>query len=197
MALFPKHITKDQINLLPLGRYEGKLNVISQPDKLAAAVSQIRQESVIGFDTETKPTFRKGQYHHVSLLQIAIPGMVYLFRLNYLGMTSELRSIFEDENITKVGIGIRDDLLEMQKLEHFDPANILDLNDEVKSLDVKNAGVRNLSAIFLEFRISKSQQTSNWERDDLTEKQLRYAATDAWVCLEIYNRLQGWGYINP
>ncbi|MFA0962477.1 3'-5' exonuclease [Roseivirga sp. BDSF3-8] len=196
MSLFPKHITKDQVNRLPLERYEGKLAVISRSDKLADAVQRIRSEKAVGFDTETKPTFRKGQYHHVSLLQIAVPGMVYLFRLNYLGMAPELREIFEDPRITKVGIGIRDDLLEMQRLGHFEPQNILDLNDEVKHLGVKNAGVRNLSAIFLEFRISKSQQTSNWERDELTEKQLRYAATDAWVCLQIYNRLQDWGYLD-
>lgn len=196
MSLFPKHITKDQVNQLPLGRYEGKLAVISSAEKLKQAVDRIRQEEVIGFDTETKPTFRKGQYHHVSLLQVAIPGMVFIFRLNYLGMPAELRSIFEDPSVIKVGIGIRDDLLEMQKLEFFKPENILDLNAEVKSLGVKNAGVRNLSAIFLEFRISKSQQTSNWERDELTDKQLRYAATDAWVCLQIYNRLQDWGYLS-
>jgi ribonuclease D len=196
MSLFAKHITKEQVNQLPLGRYDGKLAVISHADKLQQAVDRIRQEGVVGFDTETKPTFRKGQYHHVSLLQIAVPGMVFLFRLNYLGMPPELRSIFEDSSVTKVGIGIRDDLLELQKLHHFKPRNILDLNAEVKSLGVKNAGVRNLSAIFLEFRISKSQQTSNWERDELTDKQLRYAATDAWVCLEIYNRLQDWGYLS-
>ncbi|MGB3184056.1 MAG: 3'-5' exonuclease [Cyclobacteriaceae bacterium] len=196
MSLFPKHITKEEVNELPLGRYEGKLAVISSSEKLQQAVDRIRSEQVIGFDTETKPTFRKGQYHHVSLLQVAVPGMVFLFRLNYLGMPKELRSIFEDPDITKVGIGIRDDLLEMQKLGSFKPQNVADLNTEVKSLGVKNAGVRNLSAIFLEFRISKSQQTSNWERDELTEKQLRYAATDAWVCLEIYNRLQDWGYLS-
>src|SRR5690606_22225637 len=114
----------------------------------------------------------------------ATPEVVYLFRLNIIGFTEELVKLFSDPDILKVGISIRDDIKELVKLKSFDPQGIVELNTIATELGIKHAGVRNLSAIFLEIRISKTQQTTNWERKDLNEKQLRYAATDAWVCLE-------------
>jgi ribonuclease D len=198
--MFPKQITKEEVNELPLKKYEGRVSVITEADALAGAIQLIREHDVLGFDTETKPAFRKGVRHMVSLLQIAIPDLVYLIRLNHLGFTRELSDLFGDPQIKKVGISIRDDLKHMEQLSSkhhipFVPDNIVELNEVASELGVENAGVKKLTGIFMKFRVSKSQQTSNWENLQLTEKQIRYAATDAWVCLEIYNRLQTLGYV--
>ena len=128
-------------------------------------------------------------------MQVAIPDKVFLFRLNKIGFPTALRSLFEGQKLKKVGISIRDDLKDLQKMAPYQPQQVIELNQVAKDLGVQNEGARNLTAIFLGFRISKSQQTTNWERDELTEQQLRYAATDAWVCLEIYRKLLYQGYI--
>lgn len=198
--MFPKQITKEEVNELPLKRYEGKVSIITEEEPLAGALQHIREHEVLGFDTETKPAFRKGVRHMVSLLQIAIPDKVYLIRLNHLGFAQELSDLFADESIKKVGISIRDDLKHLRELSSrhhipFTAENIVELNDVASELGVENAGVKKLTGIFMKFRVSKSQQTSNWENPQLTEKQIRYAATDAWVCLEIYQRLQALGYV--
>ena len=194
--MFVKKITKEEINELPLSRYTGKVIIVSKAEQIAKAIYEIRQYDVIGFDTETRPTFRKGQpLNPVALLQVAIPGKVFLFRLNHLGLPDEICELFSDFSIRKVGVGIRDDILDLQKLKPFDAVSFVDLNSIAKELEVSNAGVRNLSGIFLRVRISKNAQTSNWESEQLSEKQIRYAATDAWVCLEIYQKLLYWGYV--
>ncbi|WPP48325.1 3'-5' exonuclease [Catalinimonas niigatensis] len=198
--MFSKQITKEEINELTLRKYEGKVVVVTTHEQLAAALHHIREYNVLGFDTETKPAFKKGVHHTVALLQIAIPDMVYLIRLKSTGFTSELSHLFGDEQIEKVGISIRDDLKHLNHLcaQHhisFVSENITELNDIAQKLGIEHAGVKKLTAIFLQFRVSKSQQTSNWENPQLTEKQIRYAATDAWVCLEIYNHLRSQGYI--
>jgi len=198
--MFPKQITKEEVNELPLRKYEGKVVVITTVDALEDAIPHIYQHSVLGFDTETKPAFRKGVRHMVSLLQIAVPDMVYLIRLNYLGFTQELSDLFGDPLVKKVGISIRDDLKELKQLSSkhripFVSDGIVELNQVASQLGVENEGVKKLTGIFMKFRVSKSQQTSNWENPKLTEKQIRYAATDAWVCLEIYQRLQKLGYV--
>lgn len=198
--MFPQQITKEEVNLLPLQKYEGKVVLITDRKKLKEAIEEIEQEAAVGFDTETKPSFRKGVWYHISLLQIATSQKVFLIRLNHTEFTQEISDLFANPGIQKVGISIRDDLKQLQKLAakfnlSFNPDNILELNDVAKELGIQHAGVRNLTAIFLKFRVSKAQQTSNWENPQLTEKQIRYAATDAWVCLEIYNRLAYLGYI--
>ncbi len=193
--MFIKEITKDQVNQLPLLKYEGKIVVVNTLHALKTAVSEIKAHDAVGIDTETRPAFLKGQFYHVSLVQIAVPEKVYLFRINQTGLADELCDLFADDKIQKIGISIRDDIKALQKKYSFLPHSFVDLNTIAKELEIKNAGVRNLTAIFLESRISKNQQTSNWEKDVLTEQQIRYAATDAWVCLEIYNKLKQLGYI--
>lgn len=193
--MFPSHITKEQVNRLPLARYEGPISIIDNQTDLRRAVKEIRRADFVGFDTETKPTFRKGAYHQVALLQMALKDRVFLIRLNKVGFHGSLQDLFRSQGLTKIGISIRDDLIELQKLAPFDPGGIIELNDVAKDLGVIREGVRNLTAIFLGFRISKSQQTSNWERHQLTEKQQYYAATDAWVCRQIYHKLHRQGYL--
>ena len=198
--MFRKEITKEEINELPLRKYEGNIVVATYEDQLAEIFEELAQHAVVGFDTETKPAFKRGVRHEVSLIQLAIPYKVFLIRLNHTGFTAELAAFFASDKIRKVGISIKDDLKHLARLGdqqhiHFDPNHILDLNDTAKHLHVPHMGVKKLTAIFLGFRVSKSQQTSNWENPTLTERQLRYAATDAWVCLEIYQRLVGLGQL--
>lgn len=186
---------KEEINQLPLLKFEDKIILVVNEDQLQVALNEIMQHENVGFDTESKPAFKKGEYNPVALVQIAIPGKVYLIRVNVLGTLNSLKTFFESNAIQKIGVGLRDDLVDLKKLIDFEPTNFLDLSTVATTLGIKNVGVRNLAANLLEGRISKSQQTSNWEKEILTEGQMRYAATDAWVCLEIYNLLTFKGYI--
>lgn len=183
-------ITSEEINNLPLRTFSGKTSVISEPQQLSKIVKEIAFHEVVGFDTETRPSFKKGQVFQVSLLQLAIPKKVYLIRLNYTGVTDELASLFSDSSIVKTGVGIRDDLKALQRLRSFEPANCHDLSMLAKEAGLQVESVKKLTALLLGFRISKSAQTSNWEVPTFTQKQIEYAATDAWVCLELFHKLK-------
>lgn len=183
-------ISPEEINNLPLKTFEGKTQVISEPEQLAKIVKEIVQQKVVGFDTETRPSFKKGQTFQVSLLQLAIPNKVFLIRLNHTGVTPELAGLFSNPKIIKAGVGIRDDLKALQKLMNFDPASCFDLSTLAKEAGLQVESVKKLTALLLGFRISKSAQTSNWESITFTQKQIEYAATDAWVCLELYEKLK-------
>lgn len=193
--MYPEKITKDEVNELPLIKYEGPIALIDKEEDYKKALSELRKAMVIGFDTETRPAFKKGQSFDIALIQLAIPGIVFLIRLNLLGLRDGLIGIFENPDIRKVGISIRDDIIDLQKMNRFEPQNVFEINDATANIGIVNQGVRNLSGIILESRISKSQQTSNWENPTLHPKQQVYAATDAWVCLEIYEKLLRQGFI--
>jgi ribonuclease D len=184
-------ITPEEINKLPLRTFEGKTAVISEADKLPKILKEIEKHTVVGFDTETRPSFKKGQVYQVSLLQLAIPGKAFLIRINHTGVTEEIARLFEDENIVKAGVGIRDDLKALQKHRKFEPNNCFDLSTIAKQAGLQVESVKKLAGLLLGFRISKSAQTSNWEAPTFTQKQIEYAATDAWVCLELYKKLKG------
>ena len=183
-------ITPEEINKLPLRTFEGKTSVLSEPGDLPRIVREIRKHDVVGFDTETRPSFKKGQVYQVSLLQLAIPGKVFLIRVNHTGVTEEIAQLFEDEKIIKAGVGIRDDLKALRKHREFLPVNCYDLSLIAKQVGLQVESVKKLTALLLGFRISKSAQTSNWEAPTFTQKQVEYAATDAWVCLELYMKLR-------
>lgn len=183
-------ITAEEINSLPLRTFAGKTYVINNPDHVVKIVREIESHEVVGFDTETRPSFKKGQVYQVSLLQLAIPEKVYLIRLNHTGVTEELASFFSNPRIVKAGVGIRDDLKALQKLRTFEPANCHDLSALAKEAGLQVESVKKLTALLLGFRISKSAQTSNWEAGTFTQKQIEYAATDAWVCLELFHKLK-------
>ncbi len=183
-------ISPEEINNLPLKTFEGKTQVISEAEQLAKIVKEIVQQKVVGFDTETRPSFKKGQTFQVSLLQLAIPNKVFLIRLNHTGVTAELAGLFSNPKIIKAGVGIRDDLKALQKLTNFDPASCFDLSTLAKEAGLQVESVKKLTALLLGFRISKSAQTSNWESITFTQKQIEYAATDAWVCLELFEKLK-------
>ncbi len=187
-------ITAEEINNLPPRTFSGKTFVISNPDQLGKIVAEIASHKVVGFDTETRPSFKKGQVYQVSLLQLAIPNKVYLIRLNHTGVTEELAGLFSNPAIIKTGVGIRDDLKAMQKLRMFEPASCYDLSTLAKQAGLQVESVKKLTALLLGFRISKSAQTSNWEALTFTQKQIEYAATDAWVCLELFDKLKPKNY---
>jgi ribonuclease D len=183
-------ITAEEINNLPLRTFQGKTYVISEAEKLPKILKEIEKHEVVGFDTETRPSFKKGQVYQVALLQLAIPGKVFLIRINHTGVTEEIAKLFENEKIAKVGVGIRDDLKALRKNREFLPVNCYDLSPIAKQVGLQVESVKKLTALLLGFRISKSAQTSNWEAPTFTQKQVEYAATDAWVCLELYMRLR-------
>ncbi len=183
------NITNEEINALPLGAFEGKVVVITTPAKLLPALEDIKQHSIVGFDTETKPVFVRGHSNKVALMQIALPHKVYLIRLNQLGLTDGLVAFLENKKILKAGVALRDDIKGLQKLHPYEPAGFVELAELSKKAGLEVESVKKLAALLLGFRISKSAQTSNWEAETFNEKQISYAATDAWVCLEVYNKL--------
>lgn len=193
--MFDSSIPKEVIKNLPLIRFEGKVHLISNESELKDALTELRSCELLGFDTETKPTFVKGHYNHTALVQLATMTNAYLIRINETGIPDRLKAFFEDRTVLKVGISIRDDLKELKAIRPLKPAGFLDLNDVAKDFDITQIGMRSLTGIFLKARVSKSQQTSNWEARELSEGQLLYAATDAWVCFKIYKMLQDKGYL--
>jgi len=186
-----KSISKEELQDYPISRYKGRIEIIDHHSKISAAIYSIRAEQMVGIDTETRPVFKKGAYNHVALLQVATSNAVYLFRLNKIGLPLILCEFLHDNAILKAGIAFHDDIIDLQRLGNFDAMNILDLNDYCHKLGFESSGAKKLSALILGFRISKRQQTSNWEVDRLSPAQLEYAATDAWICREIYMKLNG------
>ncbi|MCE2707587.1 MAG: 3'-5' exonuclease [Bacteroidota bacterium] len=195
--MIPYSISKEEVNELPLGQYEGPIHLIDKPHLVEDAVDYLENQSLLGFDTETKPSFRKGQFNQVSLLQLSTSSRAFLFRLQHIGFPPALQSLLEKENVIKVGAAVQDDLKALGKLTNsFSPQSFFDLNEELKKIGFQNVGVRNLCGMVLKIRISKAEQVSNWEANVLTEKQCRYAATDAWACLEIFQVLKEEGFLS-
>lgn len=193
--MFEKTITKQEINQLPLFKYEGKTVIAGTEAQINKAILEIEKFDLVGFDTESKPAFKKGQFNHVALIQIAVPDKVYLLRVHEAGLPKTLIRFLSNSKITKIGIALDDDLIALNKRKPFDPAGFDDLNLIAPTLGIEKIGARNLTALILNCRISKNQQVSNWENHVLTSNQIKYAATDAWICLEIYNKLKYWGYL--
>lgn len=184
-----KSISKEELNELPVESFNGEIIVIDYASDIRKILPFLKKQKVLGFDTETRPTFKKGEMNEVALLQLSTSKTAFLFRLNKTKLPEELVDILSDPAITKVGVAIKDDILALKRLSKFTPEGFVEIQDKVKDFEIENFGLKKLSGLLLGFRISKAQQTSNWEADILTEAQIKYAATDAWVSLEIYNRL--------
>jgi len=148
-------------------------------------------QKVLGFDTETKPSFRKGKRNRVSLIQLACDNTALLFRLNRIGIPDKLIELLSDTSIIKTGVAIHEDIRALQEIARFEPGGFIDLQKLVREYGIESASLKKITAIVLGFRISKSQQVTDWEAPVLTEAQKLYAATDAWVCYRIYSRLKG------
>ena len=182
-------ITNEEINALPLGAFEGKTIIVSEEKKIIHTFDEIKEHEVVGFDTETKPVFVRGQQNKVALMQVALPDKVFLIRLKQTGITPHLIEFLESDSILKAGVALRDDIKALQRLKHYKPGGFIELASMSKEAGLQVESVKKLTALLLGFRISKSAQTSNWEAEVLHEKQISYAATDAWVCLQIYKKL--------
>jgi ribonuclease D len=184
--MFKESITKEELVDLPLKWFEGEIIVVDSKEKVKSAVDVLSKAAIVGFDTETKPAFKKGVFNHVALLQLSTKTKAFLFRLNQIGLPREICKILADPNIIKPGVAIHDDIKGLRLIRKFNPGGFVELQDSAKELGIQNFSLKKLTAIACGFRISKGQQLTNWEADALTEKQQIYAATDAWTSLEIY-----------
>ncbi len=183
-------ISKEEINTLPKVVFEGKIVIVHEIEKVEDAVAYLSKFDKIGFDTETRPTFSKGERHKVCLLQLSTLDTCFLFRLNHIGLPLSLAKLLKNEKILKIGIAIRDDFAALSKLHPFIPKGQIELQTYVKPYNIEDNGLQKIYALLFRHKISKSQRLTNWEAEELTEAQARYAATDAWACLCIYNALQ-------
>lgn len=169
--------------------YTGPIQTIIGVDTAERAVSVLRKSRLLGIDTETRPSFRKGESHKVALLQISTEELCFLFRLNRIGFPQCLIDLLSDESILKVGLSLKDDFHMLRARHPFSPKGFIDLQDFVKEMGIEDMSLQKLYANIFHMRISKNARLSNWEASDLTEQQQRYAATDAYACLKLYDRL--------
>lgn len=181
---------KAKIKSLPRVLFEGRIIVVLTARDADKAVDYLLSQPILGIDSETRPSFRKGVVHNVSLLQVSTYDICFLFRLNRIGITPSIKKLLEDRNVLKVGLSLHDDIMMLHKLADFKPGNFVDLQDHVKEIGVEDLSLQKLYANFFGQNISKTQQLSNWEADILTDKQKLYAATDAWTCIKLYEELQ-------
>lgn len=183
-------IDKKEIAAMPVAAFKGKIVLIDTLADAEKAVHYLMKLPLVGLDTETRPSFRKGTSYKVALMQVcANEDICFLFRLNCLGMIEPLRRLMEAERPLKVGVSLRDDILSLHRREDFHPRGIVELQNRVKEIGIQDLSLQKLFANFFHKKISKSQQLSNWEAPQLTSRQQLYAATDAWACIEIYKEL--------
>lgn len=186
---YQETITIEEIREFDLSWFRGEIVVVDNLTVFGKVMPLLRHERVLGFDTETKPSFRKGHKNKVSLIQLSTGSLACLFRINRIGFPGELAALLADPHIIKAGVAIHDDIKVLKKVRKFDPEGFIDLQKFVRDFGIQSSGLKKLTAIVLGFRISKSQQVTDWEAAELTEAQKVYAATDAWVCREIYTKL--------
>lgn len=185
-----KKLSKNEINSLPQIKFNGDVEVLSSNDNVQAAVNHLMNYDLIGFDTETKPTFVKGPLNPPSILQLACIDKVYIFQLDNESLYKKLFPILSNENITKCGVSVDRDLIELMYLSPFDPLSFVDLGNIARDYDVPHHGLRGLVAMFLKHRISKGAQISDWSKTVLSPSQITYAATDAWISLKLFEAFE-------
>ena len=183
-------ISNEEVAALEAIHFDGRIEVVETIDALAKACRELSRCSVIGFDTETRPSFKAGVTNKVALLQLSTEECCYLIRLNKLPLAKELLAILSNEAIKKIGADVRNDIAALNKLRHFTPRGFVDLQNEMPKYGIEDKSLRKMSGIVLGKRVSKAQRLSNWEAKQFTPQQQLYAATDAWVCIEIYKHLQ-------
>ena len=187
--MFQPKISKEEVNLLPIEEFSGKIHVIDSSKKLKKAFEILNSQQIVGLDTETKPSFKRGVVHKVSLLQVSTEEECFLFRLNKTGFPEQLAELLSNEKITKVGLALRDDLNGLFRQQNFKPKGFVDIQNEVRNYGILELSLQKVYALIFGKKISKSQRLTNWENDVLTPQQQIYAATDAWATLRIYLHL--------
>ena len=182
-------ISKEDVALLEKEFFNGRIIVIQSSEEAKKAIAYLSKFKTVGIDTESKPSFKKGRQNKIALLQISTSECCFLFRLNIMGFTPEMATFLEDENITKVGLSLKDDFLMLHGISAFTPKGFVDIQSIVGNYGIGEKSLQKIYAILFGKKISKSQRLSNWEADVLTDAQKRYASTDAWATLKIYEKL--------
>ena len=180
---------KQLIPSLPVAQFEGRIIVVISASEAKRAVDYLLSCPILGLDTETRPSFKRGHQHKVALLQVSTVDVCFLFRLNYMGLTPALVRLLEDTTVPKIGLSLHDDLNSLHKLGHFNQGLFIDIQNHAKELGIEDLSLQKLYANLFGQRICKRQQLSNWEADVLNDKQKLYAATDAWACIKIYEEI--------
>lgn len=170
--------------------FPGKIHLITSDEQLVQITDSLLAASQLGFDTETRPSFKKGEIYNVALLQLSTETDAYLIRLHHVTKLQSIKQVFESPNILKVGVAIRDDIKTLQKLFEFRPQNFIELQDLAKEKGMKNFGLKGMTEEILQARLSKRAKTSNWQASELKPEQILYAATDAWIGLELYKKMK-------
>ncbi len=183
-------IEKQTINEMPRVTFPGRIHVIDAISQVKSAVTALRTATIVGFDTETRPCFHRGERHNIALLQLSTDTDAFLFRVNKIGIPSPLSNFLEDQDIVKIGISTNDDFNQISRVCDCQPAGFVELQQLVKSFHITDMGLQKIYAILFGEKISKTQQLSNWEATQLSSAQQAYAAIDAWACLRIYQHLQ-------
>lgn len=189
-SLFPPHIDKVTIQELPITHFEGEVIIVDHPNQVASAIEYLSQHTILGVDTEARPSFKRGVHYPTALVQVATLERCYLFRLTHVGLPQELANIFANPKICKVGLAFKDDINGLRRRRDFKPTNCVDLQSIVCKYGIMELGLQKIFAIIFGQKISKAQQLTNWENSHLTPEQARYASTDAWATLKIYLELQ-------
>ena len=183
-------IDKTELAELPKVEFTGTIEIIDSVEKADAAIAELSQYSVVGFDTETKPSFKRGVTNKVSLLQLATDQVAYLFRLHQIGITDSIVDFLQNENILKIGISVRDDFQALRKKREIEPKGFVEIQEIAARMGIDDRSLQKIYALLFRERISKSQRLSNWELETLTESQMQYAAIDAWATIKIYRYLK-------
>lgn len=186
---YATNITKEELAELPLEEFEGRIFVVLTEKEADKAVDYLMKFQTLGFDTETRPNFKKGQRNKVALMQISTDDTCFLFRLNRIGIPDSLERLLSSEEVKKIGLSLRDDFGALRKRSEMEPTNFVDLQKVVGNYGIDAASLQKIYAILFKKKISKGQRLTNWEADVLTDAQQKYAALDAWACLRIYNHL--------
>jgi ribonuclease D len=192
---FLRQVTREEVNALPVGRYEGDVVMVESARDFERAWEDLAREASVGWDTETKPAFRVGESYPPSLVQAATARAVYIFPLARMDFSQVVGGLFAEPTIVKAGISVADDLKKLKQVFHFEESSVLDLGHVVRRHGMKQTGLRNLAGVFLGVRITKGAKTTNWAAPRLTSQQIAYAATDAWACRELYLKFRELGLV--
>ena len=187
--MYKENITGEELAEHELSWFKGEIVLVDNFKTFYEVFPRLLKTDLLGFDTETRPTFRKGRKNSVSLIQLSTGDLACLFRINKIGIPDELVNLLSNPSVTKAGVAVHDDIKFLKGVRKFLPDGFIDLQNFVKDFGIQSSGLKKLAAIVLGFRISKRQQVTDWEAEQLTEAQLIYAATDAWVCYQIYKNL--------
>jgi ribonuclease D len=192
---YRRKLRSEEINALPIVRYEGEVRLVRSACELEEALDLLAREELLGFDTETRPSFRKGKINQPALIQLAASDRIFLVQLAFVPFGQGLAALLSNGKILKVGVGIWDDLRELDRLYPFEGAGAVDLGDLARSLKLPTQGLRNMAANLMGWRISKGPRCSNWSLPDLSLRQIAYAATDAWIGRELYLKMREAGLL--